>query len=91
MTEVFKALSDGTRREILRLLQAGDLSAGEIASHFEISKPSISHHLSILKNAELIFAERNGQEIMYSLNTTVLQDTITSILDLFGGRHDNKH
>ncbi len=91
MKEVFKALSDGTRREILRLLQSGDLSAGDIANHFAISKPSISHHLSVLKHADLVFAERNGQEIIYSLNTTVLQDTLGSILELLGGHHENKH
>ena len=72
----FKALSDGTRREILRLLSSGDLTAGEIADRFAISKPSISHHLSVLKQAGLVFDERHGQNIVYSLNTTVFQEVL---------------
>jgi ArsR family transcriptional regulator len=74
--DVFKALSDETRREILRLLQDGPLTAGAIADNFAISKPSISHHLSALKHANLVAAERRGQEIVYSLNTTVFQDLV---------------
>lgn len=72
----FKALSDPTRREIIRLLTAGDLTAGEIADRFDMSKPSISHHLGVLKQAELVVDERRGQNIVYSLNTTVFQDVL---------------
>lgn len=72
----FKALSDPTRREILRLLQKGDLTAGEIAGHFPISKPSISHHLNMLKQAGLVLDIRQGQSIVYSLNTTVFQEVM---------------
>lgn len=70
----FKALADPTRRRILELLRAGELTAGELAEHFAMTKPSISHHLSTLKAAGLVDAERDGQSIVYSLNTTVMQD-----------------
>ncbi len=83
----FKALSDPTRREILRLLAKGDLVAGAIADHFEITKPSISHHLATLKQAGLVIDERRGQNIVYSLNTTVFQDVVSWLLDVAeGGR-----
>ncbi|MCB0077762.1 MAG: winged helix-turn-helix transcriptional regulator [Anaerolineales bacterium] len=88
MNLAFKALSDGTRRDILRLLQSGDLNAGEIASHFEMSKPSISHHLNVLKQAKLVQAERQGQEIIYSLNATVMQEFLSAFLELFGVNDD---
>lgn len=76
----FKALADPTRREILRLLRDGDKTAGEIAEHFQISKPSISHHLSILKQAGLVVDLRRGQHIVYSLNTTVFEDLLGWVL-----------
>jgi ArsR family transcriptional regulator len=81
---VFKALSDPTRREILRLLRHGDRNAGEIAGRFDISKPSISHHLNQLKQARLVIDVRHGQNIVYSLNTTVFQDALGWMLDLAG-------
>lgn len=74
MNGVFRALNDNTRREILELLKKGDLSAGEIADHFHISKPSVSHHLEILKQAELVSSVKKGQFIIYSLNTSVLDE-----------------
>ena len=74
MNIAFKALNDKTRRDILDLLKERDLSAGEIADHFNISKPSISHHLDLLKRAELVSSNRNGQFIHYSINTTVMDD-----------------
>lgn len=76
MKDAFKALSDPTRRKILELLQKEPLSAGQIAEKFQITKPSISHHLSILKNSGLIIDERYGQNIVYSLDMTVFQDMI---------------
>lgn len=82
--DVFKALSDPTRREILRLLRDGDLTAGAIAEHFDISKPSISHHLATLRHAGLITAERRGQEILYSLDATLFEELIAYFLDLVG-------
>jgi ArsR family transcriptional regulator, arsenate/arsenite/antimonite-responsive transcriptional repressor len=72
MNNLFRALNDGTRRDILELLKRKDLSAGEIADNFKMSKPSISHHLDLLKQAELITPEKKGQFIYYSLNMTVL-------------------
>ena len=83
--DVFKALSDPTRREILDRLKEKDLTAGEIADYFSISKPSISHHLTILKIAGLITQEKKGQFIYYSLNTTVLQDIYSWLLKLKQG------
>lgn len=90
MPDVFKALSDETRREILRLLQASDLTAGAIADNFSMSKPSISHHLSVLRGADLVTAERRGQEIVYSLNTTVFQDLMAYALQFLGKEDEGK-
>jgi DNA-binding transcriptional ArsR family regulator len=81
--KVFKALADPTRRKILRLLSSGELTAGQLASHFDISAPSMSHHFNILKNADLVFVRRDGQQLYYSLNTTVFQDLMTVLLDIF--------
>ena len=79
---IFKALSDPTRRKILHLLKEKDMTAGEIAECFNISKPSISHHLNLLKQAQLVIDERQGQNIHYSLNTTVFQELLGFFLDL---------
>lgn len=65
-----------TRRRILELLRAGDMTVGELAEHFDISKPSLSHHLATLRSAGLVTDERHGQNIVYSLNTTVMQDLV---------------
>ncbi len=81
MNDRFKALSDPTRREILRLLNERSMTAGEIAESFQMTKPSISHHLTFLKQADLITDERRGQFIMYSLNTTVLEDVMRWFLN----------
>jgi ArsR family transcriptional regulator len=82
LNATFKALSDPTRREILRLLSQGDLSAGEIAERFDMTKPSISHHLTTLKQAGLVLDERRGQNIIYSLNTTVFQDVLSWVVEV---------
>ncbi|MDN4592890.1 autorepressor SdpR family transcription factor [Polycladomyces subterraneus] len=82
MNETFKALADPTRRQILRLLREGDLTAGEIAEHFNMTKPSISHHLNLLKQARLVLSERKGQYIVYSLNTTVVQEVLRWLMDI---------
>ena len=75
--EAFKALADPTRRRILELLRSADLTAGELADHFDMTKPSISHHLNTLKAAGLVDVEREGQSIVYSLNTSVLQNLMS--------------
>ena len=86
MNRLFKALNDPTRRKILKILQDHDCTAGEIADAFDISKPSISHHLDVLKQADLIRGKRDGQFISYSINTTVLEEAANWFLDMI-----NKH
>ena len=76
MNIVFKALNDATRREILEMLQKKDLTAGEIADNFQISFPSISHHLDLLKQAQLVTTKKEGQFVYYSLNTTVMDEIV---------------
>lgn len=88
--EGFKALADPTRRRILELLCDGDLTAGELAEHFDISKPSLSHHLATLKSAGLVSDERRGQNIVYSLNTTVMQDLIGWFLGFSQNTEEHK-
>lgn len=82
--EAFKALADPTRREILRLLGQGEMSAGQLAERFDMTKPSMSHHFSVLKQADLVASRREGQQIFYSLNTTVLEDLLALLWGLFG-------
>ncbi len=91
MNNTFKALADPTRREIIRMLGEKNMNAGDIASAFNMSKPSISHHLNILKNAELISGERDGQNIIYSINSSVMQELINELMNLFQvGEEDKK-
>ncbi len=90
MSKVFKAISDVTRREILNLLSKGDMTAGEIADKFNMSKPSISKHLDILRDAELVTSEKKGQFVIYSINITVLQQVLGGFLDLINEGKDNK-
>jgi ArsR family transcriptional regulator, arsenate/arsenite/antimonite-responsive transcriptional repressor len=82
--QAFKALSDSTRREILGLLRHGEKTAGELAEHFDMTKPSMSHHFAVLKEADLITSRREGQQIWYGLNTTVVQDVLAWVMDLMG-------
>ncbi|WP_421813154.1 autorepressor SdpR family transcription factor [Flagellimonas sp.] len=82
MNSLFKALNDETRRQIVELLKEKDMNAGEIAERFQISKPSISHHLDILRQADLVISEKKGQFVEYSLNTTILEDLLNWILTL---------
>ena len=84
MANVFKALSDPTRREILKLLQKNDLNAGQITQQFTMKAPSITHHLHILRDAGLVQSVKRGQQMIYSLNTTVLQEVLNWVLDLQG-------
>ena len=80
MNNLFKALNDPTRRQILDLLRGGDLNAGDIAEQFNMTKPSISHHLDLLRQAGLVEATKQGQFINYSLNTTVLDELLAWLL-----------
>lgn len=80
--DVWKALADPTRRKILSLLKDKDMNAGEIANEFNMTKPSISNHLNILKQANLVDAEKVGQNVNYSLKTSVLEDVLKLISDL---------
>jgi ArsR family transcriptional regulator, arsenate/arsenite/antimonite-responsive transcriptional repressor len=82
MNRVFKALNDPIRREILELLKQKDMNAGEIADHFNITKPSISHHLDLLKQADLVISVKNGQFVNYSLNKTVVDDIIQWLMSI---------
>ncbi|BCG61011.1 transcriptional regulator [Paenibacillus sp. URB8-2] len=90
MNDSFKALADPTRRQIIRLLRDKDRTAGEIAEFFNMSKPSISHHLNALKTAGLVQDERQGQFIRYTLNTTVLDEVLSWLLELKDGPQDKK-
>jgi DNA-binding transcriptional ArsR family regulator len=81
--EIFKALADPSRRRILKLLQGGSRTAGELADAFDMTKASMSHHFSVLKAAELIRCERRGQTLVYSVNTSVVEDLAAMFLDLF--------
>ena len=84
MDATIRALADPTRREILRMLREGELAAGEIAARFEMTAPTVSHHLSVLKDAGLVQTERNGRSVVYSLDTTVVQEFLGEILQFFG-------
>ena len=88
MDRSYKALADPTRRQILELLRDGDRAAGEIAAEFPIAWASVSHHLSVLKDAGLIVGSRNGQSIVYSLNTTVFQDLVAHLVGIASKRRD---
>jgi DNA-binding transcriptional ArsR family regulator len=78
----YRALGDPTRREILRLLREGDLAAGELAGHFDISWPSVSRHLKVLEAASLVSSERRRGRVIYSLQTSVLEDIATEVADM---------
>ena len=89
MDEAFKAMADPTRRKILRLLGDREMTAGEIAAKFDISAPSMSHHFNVLKTADLIQGRREGQQILYTLNTTVVEDLTVIFLDLFSNKESS--
>ena len=80
---VWKALADPTRRGIIRTLKSGSKTAGEIADEFPMTRASLSHHFNALKSADLVRTERRGQHIVYSLNTSVLDDVAAILMDLF--------
>ena len=84
MNDVWNALADPTRRQILTLLKKDDMNAGEIAEQFSMTKPSISHHLSILKQANLVTSRKTGQNVIYSLNISVFEEILQLISELAG-------
>ena len=85
LNQAFKAIADPTRREILHLLRKQEMTAGDIAGRFDMSKPTVSHHFSVLKEADLITSRREGQTIWYALNTTVLEDVLAWTMDMARG------
>lgn len=90
LNDVFKAIADPTRREILRLLRHEEMNAGEVAARFDMTKPTMSHHFSVLKAAGLITSRREGQTIWYALNTTVLEDVLAWTMDLAQSKQGDK-
>jgi ArsR family transcriptional regulator, arsenate/arsenite/antimonite-responsive transcriptional repressor len=84
LTEMFQALSDPTRREILRLLREGDLTAGEIAARFPLAKSTLSGHFQVLKSAGLVVSERQGNRIVYSINQSAFEEAVGAVLALLG-------
>ena len=86
--DFFQALASPYRREIIKLLKWKNLSAGEIADHFDISQPSVSRHLDILKQAEIVTAERKANQIIYSLNLSVMEEIFMQLSDLFQIKED---
>ena len=84
----FKALADPTRREILSLLRKGEMTAGDLAARFDMTKPTMSHHFSVLKDADLLTSRREGQQVWYGLNTTVVHDLLAWARDLIAGNGD---
>lgn len=86
LNAVFRALSDPTRREILRLLRAGDLTAGEISDRFPLARSTLSGHFNVLKAAGLIVSERKGTTIVYSLNVSASEEALGALLQLLGSK-----
>lgn len=84
--DVFDALAHPVRRDVLRLLRGGPMTAGELAAQFEVSKPTMSRHFATLKEAGLIQAEKTGQTIRYRLNTSVADEAVSLVLELLGPR-----
>jgi DNA-binding transcriptional ArsR family regulator len=84
MSSVFKALSDPTRRKVLELLRQGPKTAGELAEHFDVSKPTMSAHFAVLREADLVDAKRDGKAIIYRLKMSVLEDALMGFAEVFG-------
>jgi len=83
LSKTMQALSDPTRRKILEMLKKEDMAAGEIGRNFDMTLPSLSHHLNTLKQADLVVSERSGQEIIYSLNLSVFEEVAKSLIKFF--------
>jgi DNA-binding transcriptional ArsR family regulator len=84
MTQVFKALSDPTRRRVLQLLRRGPMSAGDLSDHFDVSKPTMSAHFTVLKEADLVHAEKAGKSVIYYLKLSVLEEALLGFVGSFG-------
>lgn len=83
ITKVYSALSDPTRRKIMQLLREKDMTAGELSDHFEFTKPTLSRHFSVLKEADLIQGTKKGNQIIYRLNVTVLEEALLGMMETF--------
>lgn len=90
MNEVFRALGDPTRREILRLLRRHDMTAGELAEQFPLAKSTLSGHFSVLRHAGLIVSERRGTSIVYSLNVSAFEEALAAVIELLNTRRERK-
>jgi len=90
LTSAFKAIADPTRREILHLLRKEEMTAGDVAARFDMTKPTMSHHFSVLKEAGLVTSRREGQTIWYALNTTVLEDVLAWTMGMARGARENE-
>jgi ArsR family transcriptional regulator len=90
LTAAFKAIADPTRREILHLLRKEEMTAGDVAARFDMTKPTMSHHFSVLKDAGLITSRREGQTIWYALNTTVLEDVLAWTMGMARGAREDQ-
>lgn len=84
MSQVFKALSDPTRRRVLQLLRQGPLSAGELSAQFNVSKPTMSAHFAVLKEADLVHVEKAGKSLIYHLKLSVLEEALLGFVHSFG-------
>jgi DNA-binding transcriptional ArsR family regulator len=84
MSDVFKALADPTRRQVLQALKAGPQSAGQLASAFPVSKPTMSAHFAVLREAGLVTTEKDGKSVIYHLNVSVLEEALLGFAGVFG-------
>jgi DNA-binding transcriptional ArsR family regulator len=90
MNRVYRALADPTRRRVLELLRERDMTAGELSDHFDIAKPTLSKHFTVLKEADLIYGRRNGTSITYSLNVSVLEEALMTLMNNFQMRRGRR-
>lgn len=88
LQDTIKALSDPTRRKILELLKKGPMSAGDLGKEFDMTGATMSHHLSILKKAELVHIEKKGTFVYYEINTTVMEDLLSWVVSFTGGKDE---
>lgn len=84
MNDIFNALASPVRRDILKLLRGGAMSAGDLAAHFDLAKPTLSGHFAVLKAADLVTAERRGTTILYRLNMSVLDEALAALMSIAG-------